>query len=86
MDIEKSKKESRNESRMIRLDEFMRAESDVMAEFVVHVMKEPKGLEAMSTVLLTTPLLFARLAHKLFDDDEPVMDEVSDADRAEKKE
>lgn len=86
MDFEKFKKEARNKSRMITLDECMQVANDVMAEFVHHVMKEAGGLEAMAPVLLTTPLLFARLTHKLFDDDEPAMDEVSDADRAEKKE
>lgn len=86
MDFEKFTKEARNKSRMITLDEFIRAESDVMHEFTARVLKETGGIEAMMPVILTAPLLFARLGHKLFDDAETVMDEVSDADRAEKKE
>lgn len=86
MDFEKFKKEARNKSRMITLDEIVQAESDVLSEFTSLVMEKPGGLIAMSPVLVTAPLLFARLVSKLFDDEKPAMDEVSDADRAEKKE
>lgn len=73
-------------SRTISLLEFITLESEVMSEFQRDVTKEPWGAEAVLPIMLIMPTILTSLAHKLFDEAEPAMDEAQDADRVEKKE
>lgn len=68
-------------SRTITLEEFVEAESKVLAEFAQATAAEPEGAMAMLPVMMTMPVIMGKLAHTLFDEAEPAMDEAQDADR-----
>lgn len=73
-------------SRTITLEEFVEAQATVLTDFARATTAEPGGTEAMLPVMMTMPIIMAKLAHTLFDEAEPAMDEAQDADRVEKKE
>ena len=73
-------------SRTITFGEFVEVQSTVLADFARHATAEPGGAEAIFPIMMIFPAITAKIAHMLFDEAEPAMDEVQDADRVEKKE
>lgn len=84
MDMESFEQNAIKRVRTISLHDFMIAQAKTMAEFTGAVSERGRDMDTMLPVILTMPALFARLAHRLFDEENDPQEapaEVQDADR-----